>query len=265
MSDPRITLPTPHPKTMFQGQIIRPSTTLYDNKSLRSGQQTELLFGQRFSVHAQSRLWVWGQAYPLVKNSQRAGYVGYVSRKAISQALTSATHTVIALRAPVFSAANIKSRIRMALPMNSLVHAIEETDDFIKLSTEHFIHKKHVRSQAAAIGEDFVSVALKFIGAPYVWGGTGMMGVDCSGLVQMAFCAAGKDAPRDADMQEAALGETVAGALKRGDLIFWPGHVGIMTDSETLLHANAFHMATAQEPYADAVARIGTPRSIKRL
>jgi cell wall-associated NlpC family hydrolase len=108
---------------------------------------------------------------------------------------------------------------------------------------------------------DFVAVAERFLGVPYLWGGKTSLGVDCSGLVQVALTACRIACPRDSDMQEQALGAPVstdAGFtnLRRGDLIFWKGHVAIVRDAETLLHANAFHMAVAIEPLAAAIARI---------
>ena len=114
---------------------------------------------------------------------------------------------------------------------------------------------------------DFVAVAEQFIGAPYVWGGKTFQGLDCSGLIQTSLQAAGICAPRDTDMMEQALGQTVLGArLKRGDLVFWKGHVGVMRDGETLLHANAFHMQVASEPLSVAIERIAKPVTmIKRL
>ena len=108
---------------------------------------------------------------------------------------------------------------------------------------------------------DFVAVAERFVGAPYVWGGKTRLGVDCSGLVQVALQAAGRSCPRDSDMQQAEVGGAVAYAdelddLQRGDLVFWKGHVGIMTDGFMLLHANAHHMAVVIEPLKGAATRI---------
>jgi cell wall-associated NlpC family hydrolase len=100
-------------------------------------------------------------------------------------------------------------------------------------------------------------VAERFVGAPYLWGGKTSMGLDCSGLVQVALTACGVVCPRDSDMQEAAMGKPVKlPDLKRGDLLFWKGHVAIARDNASLIHANAFHMSVAIEPAAAAVVRI---------
>ncbi len=121
---------------------------------------------------------------------------------------------------------------------------------------------------------DFVAVAERFLGVPYLWGGKTMLGLDCSGLLQIALSACGIACPRDSDMQEQALGSPLVLAadysvLKRGDLVFWNGHVAIVRDRATFLHANAFHMAVVIEPIGDAVARIraagGEVSGIRRI
>jgi cell wall-associated NlpC family hydrolase len=144
--------------------------------------------------------------------------------------------------------------------MNALLGVAELGPVFAKLEDGRFVPVAHI-AERGETAPDFVAVAQSFLGAPYLWGGKTRLGLDCSGLVQVALQAAGHACPRDSDMQLAEIGETVAIAddlayLRRGDLVFWPGHVGIMLDGERLVHANAHHMAVAVEPLAAAVARI---------
>jgi cell wall-associated NlpC family hydrolase len=156
--------------------------------------------------------------------------------------------------------------------MNARLEIVESNEKFSKLSNGHYVFVKHIQPLSETEA-DFVGVAENFLGVPYYWGGKTSQGLDCSGLVQTALEACGVFAPRDTDMQETQLGQSLLindlDGLRRGDLVFWKGHVGIMADQKTLLHANGHHMLTVKEPLSEAVARIsgmyGQITSIRRF
>lgn len=214
---------------------------------------TQLLMGERFAVYEDVGGWSWGQ-------SARDGYVGYAPSAALAPVAgpddAPPTHRVSALQATVYERPDIKSRPVDAAPMGALLRATGGGDGFVTLAEQGHVCVQHV-APADSVEPDWVAVALGFLGAPYLWGGRTVAGVDCSGLVQVARQAAGFDCPRDSDMQAAAPGRDVApGRERRGDLIFWRGHVGVMASPTRMLHANAHSMTTRVEPLADAVARI---------
>lgn len=250
--------------------ICKPSVFLYRDPTIDSPQDTQLLYGHRFAVHERRDKWVYGQALSPVAGDITPGYVGWVRDAALSGAVpdnNALIYRVFALKAPVFIRPDIKSRLQTVLPLGSLVAATTADmahDDFIACDLG-YLHRKHLAREGEGYATDFVTTAETHMGLPYIWAGISSDGLDCSGLVLSALRASGHDAPRDADMQEAALGQDVSPPYRRGDLVFWAGHVGIMTDDQTVLHANAFHMCVAREPLADAVARIGPVRQMRRL
>ena len=191
--------------------------------------------------------------------------------KALTQDIAIPTHRVHVLRSFLFGGPSIKLPPMATLSMGSRVAIMGTKDQFAITHRGHYVIADHLKP-VDTTESDFVAVAERFIGIPYFWGGKTSLGLDCSGLVQVSLDAAGIAVPRDTDMQEKAVGEPLPldAELKRGDLIFWKGHVGIMRDAHELLHASGHQMLVVSEPLLVAVQRIeskgaGSITSIRRL
>jgi hypothetical protein len=225
---------------------------------------TEALKGERVTVYeTDEEGWCWGQL-------ARDGYVGWLPANALAEPGPPATHRVTALRTLAFPGPSIKLPPVAGFSFGCRL-VVLRADGPLAVTPSGYVPARHL-APVDTVEADFVTVAERFVGVPYLWGGKTSLGIDCSGLVQVALTAAGIACPRDSDMQERALGAAIStdvAGLRRGDLVFWKGHVAIVRDADTLVHANAFHMSVAVEPIAAAVARIaagGTPiRSVKRL
>lgn len=194
---------------------------------------------------------------------RRDRYTGWVNMDALSAPALPVTHKVSALRTYCFAEPDLKSAPRFMLCLGARVAATgRRVGDWTECARAGWVHLGHI-SPLERFETDPAGIAARYIETPYLWGARESLGVDCSGLIQQVFEACGVLVPRDADMQAAWAGETVAdwqapGALRRGDLIFWEGHVGILEDPGTLIHANAFHLGVAREPLGEAIARIRT-------
>lgn len=237
-----------------------PRQVTADTASLRRGAgddyalDSELLFGERVILFEERDGWGWCQ-------SVRDQYVGYVPLAALGGVGPAATHRVSVLCSHVYPEPDIKLPPRAALKMNALVSISETKDRFAVLVDQGgYVFSNHLGTVEGAAG-DFVSVAESFMGSPYLWGGRSNDGLDCSALVQLSLHAIGKNCPRDSDMQARSLGAALVADegfenLQRGDLIFWKGHVGIMKDARTLLHATAHYMRVVSEPLVPTIRRI---------
>jgi len=242
-------------------RVVAPCAPLRSGPADSAEQVSQLIFGEAFDALDARDGYVWGQA-------KRDGYVGWTLARALSLEIIEPTHRVIALRTFAFAGPSIKTAPFGPVSLNALVRITDEQGELSQAQDAGWIASRHL----ALIGQAFTepaTTAESFVGTPYLWGGRDSLGLDCSGLVQQAFWAGGLACPRDSDQQQ-ALGVAADPAhLRRGDLVFWRGHVGMMADGARLIHANAYHMAVAMEPVAEAVSRIsarggGEPTAYRR-
>ena len=231
-------------------EVIVGQTPLRNAPSHGATMVTEALMGERVTVYeTDEEGWCWGQL-------AGDGYVGWLPAAALLAPGPAPTHRVAVLRTFLFPGPSIKLPPVEALPLGAQIAVARFDDSFAVTAAGGHVPERHLAS-VTAVEPDFVTVAEQFTGVPYLWGGKTSLGLDCSGLVQVALAACGVACPRDSDMQEAALGQPASlEGMRRGDLLFWKGHVAIARDSTTLIHANAHHMMAAIEPAAEAIARI---------
>ncbi len=230
-----------------------------------AAQDSELLHGERVRVFEETAEgWAWVQL-------ETDSYVGWCPADALAAPGPAPGHLVTSLRTFVYPGPDLKLPPLMWLSLGSRVAVLGEAGDYLRTDAG-YVFARHL-TPPGALPSDWVAVAARFVGTPYYWGGRTSLGLDCSGLVQLAMLACGMACPRDSDMQEAALGEPVAtrdpDAFERGDLVFWKGHVAIALGDGRLLHANGFHMDTVIEPATETITRIaaaGLPvTSVRRI
>jgi cell wall-associated NlpC family hydrolase len=223
--------------------------------NLSCGLDTQLLLGEDVLVFERADGWAWVKAV-------LDGYVGYLPETSLTVIETPATHWVTAPRSFLYNGPDLRFPNAHAISMGSRVTVTGEAETrgtrYFLLSDGRSVIANHCASIGAPAGADYVAVAARFLETPYLWAGRSGLGIDCSGLVQLALQMMGLEAPRDSDMQAEGFGSPITREeLRRGDLVFWKGHVGMMEDKATLLHANGHTMSVAREDFNAAVERIG--------
>ncbi|RWG59241.1 MAG: peptidase P60 [Mesorhizobium sp.] len=223
-----------------------------------AGINTQALFGDDVLVFEVAEGWAWVQA-------ERDGYVGYAADNVLGAREHAPTHIVSVPRTFLYPGPDLRFPIGGQLSIGSAVTVTGSAETrgthYALLPSGQAVIARHLRP-LTEVADDFVTVAESFLGTPYLWGGVSGFGIDCSGLVQLSMRMAGKDVLRDSDMQAASIGTPLEpcpeySGLQRGDLVFWKGHVAIMTDAKDMIHANGHTMLVSREGLKEAVERIG--------
>lgn len=249
--------------------VAVPVADIRRRPDVSAGLDTQLLLGQQIMVFDRANGWAWVQG-------KDDGYVGYVEENSLIPVGIKPTHVVTAPRSFVYPGSDLRFPMVRALSMGSLVTVVGEVETrgtrYLTLADGSAMIAKHL-SRIDEKAADYVAVAEEFLNTPYLWGGTSGFGIDCSGLVQLSMRMAGRNVLRDTNMQEESLGQPLdAGSdfenVRRGDLVFWKGHVAIMTSATDMIHANGHTMLVSREGLKDAIERIGylygQPTSFRR-
>ena len=241
-------------------RIVAPVAALYKIPDALSERQSECLFGEDVKVFEEKNGFCWVQA-------QQDGYVGYIEQSKIGSIGNHPTHRVNVPRTFQYRDADLRSPMISPLSMGSRISVVGEAETrdthYARLDNGSFVVFNHI-TPVSTVEDDYVTIAESFIHTPYLWGGKSGLGIDCSGLVQLAMMMTGRMVLRDTDMQQATIGKDIApeDGLQRGDLVFWKGHVAIMVDSGTLIHANGASMDVRKENLDHAIERIAKNHSV---
>jgi cell wall-associated NlpC family hydrolase len=251
----RGTVTAGHYVTGTPAGVAEPVAALRPRPDSAAGIDTQLLFGETVRVLDRAEGWAW------VK-SDFDGYVGYLPETALDAGGLAASHVVAVPRTFAYSGPDLRTPTAFALSIGSRVTVVGESETrgtrYLTLSGGQSVVAGHCLPIGQRAGEDYVAIAARFLETPYLWGGRSGFGIDCSALVQLSMMMTGRTAPRDSDMQAAGLGTPIErGDLRRGDLVFWKGHVAIMEDEATIIHANGHTMSVAREGLDAAIERIG--------
>ncbi|MCV9906282.1 NlpC/P60 family protein [Brucella sp. HL-2] len=242
------------------GTLMQVSASVVDLRSEPrpdSGPQTQIIFGDMVRVFEEQDGWSWAQA-------ERDGYTGYVSSASLEKPGADATHMVIVPRTFIYPGSDLRFPHTKALSLGSRVRIVGSAEtrgtQYALLENGEALIAGHLASLDQH-APDYVAVAETLLHTPYLWGGTSGFGIDCSGIVQLSMWVSGRKVLRDSDMQQNTLGEIIEpdanySNLKRGDLVFWKGHVAICASPDMLIHASGHTMTVTMEPLNDAIKRI---------
>ena len=248
--------------------MIRDGAPLYFSPDRNTTLESQLIYGESFEVFEDRDGWCWGQ-------NLTDRYVGFVPAPSLTTDLPPPDHQVAVLKSYLYLEPDLRSPTDGTISISARVKVVDDFGGFSRIATGHWLYSRHLDCLQNSTGY-FIATAKKFIGVPYLWGGRSSEGVDCSSLVQLSLAMAGISVPRDSDLQETAIGIEVPmghkedySKLEVGDLVFFPGHVGVFIENSQFLHANAFDMLVSQHSFSDVLERArienASVSSIRRL
>jgi cell wall-associated NlpC family hydrolase len=224
---------------------------------------SQLLYGESFEALELLIDHVYGRS--LVDN-----YCGYIHKDMLKLEAAPPTHFVDTNLAHIYSGPDFKSRPVKLLPFMSRTYIQDEnrTNDFVQIDKDQWIFCSAIKPLTELKKENkIIDTAKMFYGAPYLYGGRSILGIDCSSLVQLCILRSGIEAcPADADQQEPVLGQTVSiDQAQPGDIAYFEGHTGIMLEHNQVLNATARYMKVVIEPLEQLIDAYGKITSLKRL
>jgi len=232
-----------------EGEAARVAVPLADLcRAPDDARDRQLLCGTDVLVIDRESGWAFVEA-------QADGYCGWITSASLTDTRPPLTHCVAAPATHIYPVPDFKRREIASLSLGARLSVTGTEGAFARLAEGGFVPLQHLADQPDT---DPAAVAQRLLGTPYLWGGNSRAGIDCSGLVQAALSACAIPCPGDSDQQFAAVGRSLDPdePLKRGDLLFWRGHVAMTLSPQTMIHANAHAMAVTEEPIAPARARI---------
>ena len=244
--------------------IINSSVFMKSEPTQISPLETECLFGEKVEILDEFLDWVYCKL-------NTDNYHGWVKKEGLGK-IKNPTHRIITNRTFIYAAKNPKSNSLLYLPLGAQLVIDNIQSEWAEISLYNnetqvgYVPSRHVVSLDHRV-KDWVAIAELSEGTPYKWGGRDSIGIDCSALLQLSYQTYGEDIPRNTSQQVNLKKKHIKDVdnLKRGCVVFWKGHVGIMIDKFNCIHANAFHMQTKIEPLNQIINRIGKDFNIIKM
>ena len=205
----------------------KPLSDIYKKPDVVSEVTSQILYGEKFEIISKNKSWI--KIKVLFDN-----YIGYIKNKDYTKD-HKPTHKIFILKANIYN--KQKNRTKYFLPFASRISMIHENKKFIEFEKNKWIKKSDIKN-INHIEKDYLKILKLFLKTKYVWGGKTYKGIDCSAILQLFFYYNNKFYPRDTkDQIKYSVKKNESRIFKKGDIIFWKGHVAVCINTQKLIHA----------------------------